>query len=575
MNKQITLALAALSLSAATASAQKIKLTNDYEVQVTGSLQTDFLIPQEDNKIGTGTYDDKVLNNTYAEVHALSKYVDAGVRLEYLEHPLPGFDKDFKGWGVPFYYVKGKLKNTELTLGNYYEQFGSGFILRTYEERSLGIDNSLLGGRVVVRPFKGVQAKAIVGTQRRYWDHQSLVGGADLELGVSEWFPKMQQSGTNLTLGASWVVKHEHIKNDVLTDDLSYKLRLPQNVNAFDVRANFQKSGFNVLAEYAQKTDDPSYDANFPYIYRKGYVAMLSTSYSRSGMSILLQAKRSDNMSFRSRRDETSATASTINHLPAFSMQQTYALASLYNYATQPNGEWAYQAELGYKFKRHTPLGGKYGTSVKLNFSHIRSIAKNLHGDGKKGTSGYGSPFWKQGDEKYYQDINVQIEKKLTKDFKLNLMYMNQFFNRAVVEKEGGKIQSDIAVVEAKYRFNKRLTLRGEAQYLHTRKGKDLDRDQGDWWFGLLELSVLPNFMFTISDQYNGSEHYYNSDGSIDTSKGTHKEHYLNGSVTFTHGAHRLQVGYGKTRAGYNCSGGVCRWIPASKGVTVSYNYNF
>ena len=575
MNKQITLALAALSLSAATASAQKIKLTNDYEVQVTGSLQTDFLIPQEDNKIGTGTYDDKVLNNTYAEVHALSKYVDAGVRLEYLEHPLPGFDKDFKGWGVPFYYVKGKLKNTELTLGNYYEQFGSGFILRTYEERSLGIDNSLLGGRVVVRPFKGVQAKAIVGTQRRYWDHQSLVGGADLELGVSEWFPKMQQSGTNLTLGASWVVKHEHIKNDVLTDDLSYKLRLPQNVNAFDVRANFQKSGFNVLAEYAQKTDDPSYDANFPYIYRKGYVAMLSTSYSRSGMSILLQAKRSDNMSFRSRRDETSATASTINHLPAFSMQQTYALASLYNYATQPNGEWAYQAELGYKFKRHTPLGGKYGTSVKLNFSHIRSIAKNLHGDGKKGTSGYGSPFWKQGDEKYYQDINVQIEKKLTKDFKLNLMYMNQFFNRAVVEKEGGKIQSDIAVVEAKYRFNKRLTLRGEAQYLHTRKGKDLDRDQGDWWFGLLELSVLPNFMFTVSDQYNGSEHYYNSDGSIDTSKGTHKEHYLNGSVTFTHGAHRLQVGYGKTRAGYNCSGGVCRWIPASKGVTVSYNYNF
>ena len=575
MNKKLTLALAALSLSAATASAQKIKLTNDYEVQVTGSLQTDFLIPQEDNKIGTGTYDDKVLNNTYAEVHALSKYVDAGVRLEYLEHPLPGFDKDFKGWGVPFYYVKGKLKNAELTLGNYYEQFGSGFILRTYEERSLGIDNSLLGGRVVVRPFKGVQAKAIVGTQRRYWDHQSLVGGADLELGVSEWFPKMQQSGTNLTLGASWVVKHEHIKNDVLTDDLSYKLRLPQNVNAFDVRANFQKSGFNVLAEYAQKTDDPSYDANFPYIYRKGYVAMLSTSYSRSGMSILLQAKRSDNMSFRSRRDETSATASTINHLPAFSMQQTYALASLYNYATQPNGEWAYQAELGYKFKRHTPLGGKYGTSVKLNFSHIRSIAKNLHGDGKKGTSGYGSPFWKQGDEKYYQDINVQIEKKLTKDFKLNLMYMNQFFNRAVVEKEGGKIQSDIAVVEAKYRFNKRLTLRGEAQYLHTRKGKDLDRDQGDWWFGLLELSVLPNFMFTVSDQYNGSEHYYNSDGSIDTSKGTHKEHYLNGSVTFTHGAHRLQVGYGKTRAGYNCSGGVCRWIPASKGVTVSYNYNF
>lgn len=187
MNKKLTLALAALSLSAATASAQTIKVAKDYDVQITGSLQTDFLVPQEDNKIGTGTYDDKVLNNTYAEVHALSKYVDAGVRLEYLEHPLPGFDKDFKGWGVPFYYIKGKMKNAELTLGNFYEQFGSGFILRTYEERSLGIDNSLLGGRVMVRPFKGVQAKAVVGTQRRYWDTQSLIAGADLELSVSEW----------------------------------------------------------------------------------------------------------------------------------------------------------------------------------------------------------------------------------------------------------------------------------------------------------------------------------------------------------------------------------------------------
>lgn len=568
MNKKLTLALAALTLSAATASAQTIKVAKDYDVQITGSLQTDFLVPQEDNKIGTGTYDDKVLNNTYAEVHALSKYVDAGVRLEYLDHPLPGFDKDFKGWGVPFYYIKGKLKNAELTLGNFYEQFGSGFILRTYEERSLGIDNSLLGGRIMVRPFKGVQAKVIVGTQRRYWDTQSLIGGADLELSVSEWSQKMQQSGTNLTLGASWVVNHQHQKEDVFADAI-HKLRFVENTNAFDVRANFQKGGFSVLGEYAQKTEDPTFDGKFPYIYRKGYVTMLSTSYSQSGMSILLQAKRSDNMNFRSCRTETSATASTINHLPAFAMQQTYALASLYSYGTQPNGEWAYQAEFGYQFKRKTFLGGKYGTSVKLNFSHIRSIDKKIHDGGKPGTDGYGSPFWKQGDELYYQDINVQLEKKITKDFKLNLMYMNQFYNKTVAEGHGGIIHSDIYIAEAKYRINKKLTLRGEAQYLHT------DKDQGDWCFGLLELSFLPHFMFTISDQYNGNEHYYTSLGAEDKSKGTHKEHYISGSVTFTHGAHRLQVGYGKTRAGYNCSGGVCRYVPASKGVTVSYNYNF
>ena len=55
----------------------------------------------------------------------------------------------------------------------------------------------------------------------------------------------------------------------------------------------------------------------------------------------------------------------------------------------------------------------------------------------------------------------------------------------------------------------------------------------------------------------------------------TSKQHYYMGSVCFTRKAHRLQVGYGKTRAGYNCSGGVCRYVPAQKGVTVSYNFNF
>ena len=377
LNRILLLALTAMAVGSA--SAQKVKVAKDYEVTLTGSLQSDILIPQEDEKIGTGTYSEDALTNTYAELHALSKYVDAGARLEYLEHPLPGFEKDFKGWGVPFYYIKGKLKNAELTLGNYYEQFGSGFILRTYEERSLGIDNSLLGGRLVLRPAKGVQIKALSGKQRRYWDHNDAwVSGADVELGLNEWFPKMQQSGTYLTLGGSWVNKHEKADNDDVRLNPTQKLNLPENVNAFDVRANLQKGNFSMLAEYAQKTQDPTLDNN--YIYRKGYVAMLSTSYSKSGMSVLLQAKRSDNMASRSARTMT-GTSSFINHLPAFTMDQTYALAALYPYATQyAKGEWAYQAELGYKFKRHTFLGGKYGTSLKVNFSHVHSIDKNDRG---------------------------------------------------------------------------------------------------------------------------------------------------------------------------------------------------
>lgn len=555
MNHTKILSTLFASTLAITAAAQE-NLGGSNGLTINGSIQSDILIPESDKKIHTEDTDDWGLTNTYVEVNAMSKYIDAGARFEYLEHPLPGFEKGFKGWGVPFGYIKGHVKNAELTAGSFYEQFGSGFILRTYEERSLGIDNSLVGGRLIVRPVNGVQVKALTGKQRRYWSlNDSWVSGADVELGLDQWFKGLQNSGTVLTLGASWVNRNEDADEEIFADP-THKLNLPQNVNAFDVRANLQKGGFNILGEYAWKTDDPSYDNG--YIYRRGTVAMLSTSYSKQGMSILLQAKRSDNMTFRSERSMI-GTSSSINHLPAFTMDHTYALAALYPYGTRPDGEWAYQAEVGYKFKRNTLLGGKYGTSVKVNYSHVHSIDKNNKGG--KGTDGYGSSFWKWGDNMYYQDLNVQVEKKLNKSFQLNLMYMNQFYNNSVlktIEREDkahvGMVHSNIFIAEGKYRFNKKYTLRGEAQYLTTGEA------QGDWIYGLLELSILPHFMITASDMYNA--------GETDL-------HYYQGYVTFNTGSHRLQAGYGRTRAGYNCSGGVCRFVPASKGFTLSYNYNF
>ncbi len=519
-------------------------------IVVTGSVQSDILIPQDDKKIQTEETSDWGLTNTYADVNVMSRHVDAGLRFEYNQHPLPGFEADFKGWGVPYFYAKVHYDKWNVTLGSLYEQFGSGFILRTYEERSLGIDNSLLGARLVVKPVKGITFKALSGRQRRYWGwNKGLVSGADLELNIDQWIPSMQTHRTYLTLGGSWVNKYEKKQDNLMTGN--YLINVPKYVNAFDVRANLQVGDFGLLGEYAWKTDDPSYDNN--YIFRRGHVAMLSATYSKSGVSLLLQAKRSDYMSFRSRRG-MNGTSSMINHLPAFTMDHTYALAALYPYSTHPDGEWAYQAELGYKFKRNTVIGGKYGTEVKLNFSHVHALARDGEQSAQSGTSGQGSAFWKWGDETYYQDLNVQIGKKFTRSFSLNLMYMNQRYNMTVVKGEGGMVHSDVYVAEGKYRFNKKYTLRGELQYLSTAD------DQGDWLYGLLELSVMPHWMFTVSDMYNAGD--------------THL-HYYQGYVTFTTGAHRLQLGYGRTRAGYNCSGGVCRWIPASKGLTLSYNYNF
>ncbi len=530
------------------------------KVVVSGSVQSDVLIPQDDQDIGAVTDNDWAKTNTYVDLKAQSQYVDAGARFEYLDHPLPGYENDFKGWGIRHYYLKGKLKNAELTLGSFYEQFGSGFILRTYEERALGIDNSLLGGRLVIKPLKGMTVKALSGVQRRYWQYNdALISGADAEVNLDEWLPSLSEHNTRLMLGASWVNKREkEDETEKVYADPTHRLNLPEYVNAWDVRAQLNKGGWGLLAEYAQKSQDPSFDNR--YIYKKGTAALLSGSYSQKGMSALVQVKRSENMSFRSQRSQI-GTSSFINHLPAFTLDHTYALAALYPYATQlADGEWAFQGELSYTFKRKTALGGKYGTTVKVNFSHVRSIdhdelpAEKMPYNSPFGTDGYKSKFFKMGDDIYYQDFNVQVSKKFSNALKLNLMYMNQHYNMTVVEGEGGMVRSNIYIADALYQLAPKTKLRGELQYLTT------PNDLGDWAFALLELSLAPRWMFTVSDMWNC--------GMTDI-------HYYQGLVTFNTGAHRIQAGYGRTRAGYNCSGGVCRYVPATRGFTLSYNYNF
>jgi len=108
--------------------------------------------------------------------------------------------------------------------------------------------------------------------------------------------------------------------------------------------------------------------------------------------------------------------------------------------------------------------------------------------------------------------------------------------------------------VDGKYKITPKTILRCELQYLFTRD------DQKDWAYALAELSLAPHWMFTVSDMWNC---------------GDTKVHYYQGLITYSLKGHRIQGGFGRTRAGMNCSGGVCRKVPASKGFTLSYNYSF
>lgn len=535
-------------------------------VTLHGSFQTDALVPQVDSIIGATDYSGPFPSNSYFDLSLSSKYVTAGARIEFMHTPLPGFEDAFAGGGLPYLNVTGKYKWFEASIGNIYDQFGSGLIFRAYEDRPLGIDNSLRGARIVLTPYKGITVKALGGMQRKYFNYtssnyfgfdysQGAVMGADVEFNIDEWIPKMQENGYRLLLGGSYVSKYD--PDEVIQPDPLHKLNLPQFVGAGDVRLRFIKGGWNALLEYAYKANDPCNDNG--YIYKPGTAALLSLAYSQKGMSFLVQAKRSDNMAYRSDRNG-SGTAGFINHLPAFSMTHTYALAAFYPYATQYQGEWAFQAEARYTFKRKTPMGGKYGTSFRLNGTYIRGLkevpVEPVNGS-LQGTDGYTSPFFGMGDETYYLDVHLEFSKKITKEFSMTALYMYQQYNQKVVEGHGHNgdiVKSNIGIVELKYKPTSNVGMRMELQYLHTKQ------DRGQWVYGLYEISLFQQCMIEISDLYN-----------IDETK----QHYYRIGATYNWGAHRIQLAYGRTRAGYNCSGGVCRYVPASKGLSISYNVNF
>lgn len=522
--------------------------------------------------------------NTYVTGVLQNNWMEARVRFEELSRPMPGHEPN-KGRGIPHIELTGRYGNiVDLTLGDFYDQFGSGIVLRSYEERNLGIDNSIRGVRVTTRPFAGFALKALAGQQRNYFDRpmrlfnkdRGFLAGVDLELGLDQWIKSLSNNGAYLSLGGSFVTNHE--SEDVIPVGDKYRLNLPVNVPAMGTRFLFQKGGFSLNGEYAYKYNAPTADNH--YIYHNGSVVMLSSSYSKRGMSFLLQAKRSENFNYLSQRTVLGLPLH-INYLPPFSKQQTYSLAALYPYATQPGGEWAFQGEFSYTFKRHTALGGKYGTHVTLNVSHIRGLDRQwvdragrpleenqATADNIMGGNGYTSSFFKTG-ELYYQDINIEIAKKVTPSYSFQFTYLNQIYNKEVVQghvdyydlenvKKGVKhpleYHTNVFIYDGKHKLNNKLQLRTELQYMYTKQG------EGDWLFGLAELSIQPGLMFTLSDQYN---------------VGLTDKHYWMASVAYTKGSQRIQLSAGRTRAGMNCSGGVCRLMPATSGIYISYNGNF
>jgi hypothetical protein len=462
-------------------------------------------------------------------------------------------------------YVGYKNDFVDVTLGSFYEQFGSGLALRAYEDRALGYDNLLDGARVIVKPKAGIVLKGVYGYQRLSFQSgkivhaDGIVRGVDGEIHLNETFKKLNDSELDIVLGASFVSKYQRDDNSTLI--------LPQNVGSYGGRFQLMYKNFFLDGEYIHKEQDPSNDNN--YIYNNGHASVFNLTYTKKGLGLLFSAKSVDNMSYRSDRTKDLQDV-FINYLPALNKTHTYNLvATLYPYATQPLGEVAYQVDFLYTFKRKSKLGGKYGTTVGANFSTTyqpKMDASNYDPSDSTRVTYSSTPFV-MSDSLYWQDINLNINKKFTKKFSGAISYYNIQINNDVAKISNdaqGIINAHIGVLEMLFKVAPKHSIRTEIQGLFVKPQANGENDKGDWFTALIEYTVSPHYFFSFMNQYN----YGNSDESKRVNYPIITCGYIKESTRFT-------VSYGRQRAGLFCVGGVCRFVPANNGLTLSFTQSF
>jgi hypothetical protein len=538
--------------------------------QVHGNFSTDIQYYNEDSAIGAVVPPERLGANAWANLIYTNGAFEAGGRFESYTPPLAGYPAGvpYSGSGVGFRYARYTTADLEVTVGNFFEQFGQGMVFRSYEERYLGVDNAMDGVRLKFKPVNGIQLKGFVGEQRLSFasgevSGPGIVRGVDAEISLSEFFDSTWTSANNLIIGGSFVSKYQEDRDPLLV--------LPENVGAWSLRANYTTPRWNLYAEYAYKINDPNNKNGF--IFRPGQGLLVNATYSVRGLGASVGVHSFDNMFFQSDRSAATPFDLNINFLPPLTKQHTYNLpATLYPYATQPNGEVSAQGELFYKWRKGTKLGGKYGTKIAVNYSvAYNQDTTRLSVADDTTRQGYTTTFFRPGSRRYFQDMNVEVRKKVSENWELTLSYLNISYDIDIIQGKPGKpvVYADIVILEGLHNFSEKNSMRLELQHLSSKQ------DQGSWATALAEFTFSPHWFVAVMDQFNyvTFDDTFLQDGKTEVRP--ERLHYPIGSMGYIRGGNRFQMNYGRQRAGIFCVGGVCRQVPAANGLTLSITSTF
>ena len=477
--------------------------------------------------------------------------LEVGLRMDFfinsrLHEPTGAFTKVKVG----NFFVKKRINKLTITGGHFYDQFGSGIAFRAYEDRFLGIDNSLFGIHAKYELTKNIDLKAFGGLRN---DRLS-----DKIIGTSGAFIKGLNTEGNFSFGEDFsLLPGISIVNRTMSqDDMS---KVVNNINAY---ANFDDrfipvyntyifSAYNTLnykkvswyVEGAYKTKEAIKIAvGVPYKNKAGNILYSSLTYSTKGFGITGSFKRTDHFQFRdSPENNSSLLKGALNFIPPINKQNSVRLPARYAPASQEISEVAFSLDITKKINK------------KIAFHFTASEIHDLD---------ISFRYWDK--TKLFRELNADIDWKATKKIKGEVGFQFIQYNKDFYE--GPAAYTNNAMVytpyfELTYKFDRKKSLRTELQYQHTAQ------DFGHWAFALVEFSMAPNFTISVSDQWNIAK------GPNKSSKDN--EHYYSIFTSYTKNTTRFFASYVRQVEGIVCTGGVCRLEPSFNGVKVGLNTSF
>lgn len=544
-----------LSLHPYQAAAQQAAPTDG---QLTGSLEANANFFIRDSLIGAANipqYDrQKYGADAWFNLNYSNWGFDLGLRFDLFNNSnLLNPTDSYTAQGIGQWYVRKQVQKLGVQVGYIYDQIGSGIIFRAYEERPLLIDNALVGVRLAYDLSQNWQLRAFTGRQKQQFDlYQPVIKGLNLE-GFVMLGDTTRPWSLAPGLGIANRTLDDATMNNLVATINTYTAAdtfVPRyNTYAFTLYNNLSAGPINWYIEGAYKTPDNLNDpfglfqrngntfTGDKYFLASGTVLYSSLSYAAQGLGIVLEGKRTENFSFRTRPQE-GLNRGMISFLPPMTRISTYRLTARYNAATQELGEWAWQIDARYAFNRQW--------SFNVNYAHIDDLEGN----------------------KLYREWYTELQVRQARQWTLLAGVQLQQYNQERYEFKPGVpiVQTLTPYLDFLYKIDRTRSLRLEMQAMRVGDDGNTRQDYGHWLFALAEFSLAPHWVFTVSDMYNVGP----GRNSPERDGKKLALHYPRIDVFYTQGANRFSLSYVKQVEGVVCTGGICRLEPAFSGLRFS-----